>query len=226
MGKRFFDLAAVIPALCILAPFLLIIALLIKLDSKGPAIYVSPRYGRKRRLFRFYKFRTMRMHADRTGSPLFTTAKDPRITRLGSLLRQLKLDELPQLWNVLTGDMSLVGPRPEVPAVVDHHYVESWDEILSVRPGLTCLVQLDYPDFSHHTPPTGDPHDYYLTHQLSFKVKQDLEYVRRASFGLDLWILLRTVYYVILVSWLRPLMKRPRPRPPKGADHPPSRGEC
>lgn len=218
MGKRIFDLTVAAAALMVLSPLFLLVAVLVKMDSKGPVFYVTPRYGRGRKLFRFYKYRTMRIHADRAGSSVFTPPGDPRITRVGALLRLLKIDELPQLWNVLIGDMSLVGPRPEVPDIVDHHYIESWKEILAVKPGLTCIVQLEYPDFSHHTPPSGDPHTYYLTHQLAYKVRRDLDYVRHASFTLDLWILVRTCYYVCFVSWLWPLTKRLRRRLLKDAD--------
>src|SRR5262245_15070533 len=134
MAKRALDLALAAGSVIILAPLLLLIVLAIKLDSAGPVLYSQLRVGQRGRPFRLHKFRSMLADADRRGPPL-TGRDDPRVTRLGRLLRPLRLGELPQLFNVLRGDMSLVGPRPEVPSIVDRYSSEE-RQVLSAKPGL------------------------------------------------------------------------------------------
>ena len=202
MLKRIIDIVGALVGLVVLAPLWLPAALLIKLDSPGPVFYVAKRYGRHRERFDFYKFRTMVADADRRGSRMLTTAGDVRVTRVGKYLRAFKIDELPQLINVLKGDMSLVGPRPEVPEVVDHHYQDQWDEVLSVQPGITCLLQIEvYPDFSAGHDGVEDPIRYYIEHDLPLKLKLDREYVAHASVWLDLKIIAQTVYCILVKSW-------------------------
>ena len=202
MSKRTFDIVFALIALALLSPLFLMVAVLIKLGSQGPVFYVSRRCGRNRSPFNFYKFRTMVINADRLGSPMLTTAADGRVTRLGRYLRLFKIDELPQLFNVLKGDMSIVGPRPEVYDVVDHYYVEEWNRVLRVRPGLTCLLQIDvFPDFTIAHEGINDPFQYYIEHDLPHKLHHDIKYVERATFWLDIKIIALTLYSIIFKSW-------------------------
>jgi lipopolysaccharide/colanic/teichoic acid biosynthesis glycosyltransferase len=200
--KRFFDLLFASAALLILSPLLLLVAVLIRLDSPGPILYTALRCGRHRRPFKFYKFRTMVAGADSLGSKILTTAGDERVTRIGGYLRLFKIDELPQLLNVLKGDMSIVGPRPEVFEVVDHYFVDQWDRVLSVRPGLTCLLQIDvFPDFSAAHSGVANPFRYYVEQQLPYKLNRDREYVEMASLWVDLRIIAQTISCILLKSW-------------------------
>ena len=202
VSKRLFDLIASAVALLVLSPLLLVVALLIKLDTPGPVIYTAQRCGQGRRPFNFYKFRTMVADADRRGSRVLTIAGDSRVTRVGRYLRAFKIDELPQLLNVLKGDMSIVGPRPEVYDIVDRYYVEQWDQVLQVKPGITCLLQIEtYPDFTIAHEAVGDPHRYYIDHQLPHKLVRDAEYIERASLWLDVKIIAQTIYCILFKSW-------------------------
>lgn len=189
MVKRAVDLALTSGALVALAPLLLLVALAIKLDSAGPVLYSQTRIGRCGRPFRLYKFRSMLADADRTGSPL-TGRNDPRVTRLGRVLRPSRLDELPQLFNVLRGDMSLVGPRPEVPSIVDR-YTRVERQVLSVRPGLVGPTHVAWLDETERYPEGVDPVEYYIAHMLPEKLRSDLEYVRTRSLLTDFWCLAR-----------------------------------
>jgi exopolysaccharide biosynthesis polyprenyl glycosylphosphotransferase len=187
--KRAFDIAASALALVVLSPVMLGIGLAIRLDSPGPVIYASKRNGKKGILFNFYKFRTMHedadkmleelRHMDETDGPIFKIKNDPRVSRVGRFLRRYSLDELPQLWNVLKGDMSLVGPRPPTPNEVVEY--EDWQlKRLEIRPGLTCLWQV-----------SGRSN-------LTFRewMKLDLFYIENWSFWLDIKIILRTIVVV------------------------------
>lgn len=215
--SRLFDILFASVVLVLLSPLLLLVAILVRIDSPGPILYAAERCGRHRRPFKFYKFRTMVAGADRLGSTMLTVAGDPRVTRVGRYLRLFKIDELPQLFNVLKGDMSVVGPRPEVFEVVNTFFVDQWDGVLSVRPGMTCLLQIDvYPEFSAAHRGVSNPFRYYVEEQLPYKLKRDLDYVERASFWLDLRIIGQTLYCVLVKSfsflsyarepahWLRP----------------------
>lgn len=200
--KRFFDLLFSLIVIIISLPVTLIIALIIKLESKGPIFFLAKRVGYKGKEFDFIKFRTMRQNV--SGLSYLTTTGDSRITKSGKVLRLLKFDELPQLINVLKGDMSIVGPRPEVPDIVYKHYIDKWDEILTVKPGLTCLLQVKvFPDFTYHHPKSNDmsQEDYYLTKDLPFKIQEDIEYVKRQSFLVDLQIIFQTIYCILVKSW-------------------------
>lgn len=190
--KRCFDVAAAAIALLLLTPVFLAIALLIKLDSSGPTLYKARRIGRAGRLFHMYKFRTMRTDADRTG-PGLTFKDDPRITRVGRLLRKTRIDELPQLLNVLKGDMSVVGPRPEAPEYVQ---IEQpiWREVLSVRPGICGLAQLAFAiDEAELLSNQATVDSDYTTQILPLKLNLDLRYVHGQSLWLDFKLLFQTV---------------------------------
>jgi lipopolysaccharide/colanic/teichoic acid biosynthesis glycosyltransferase len=195
-SKRFFDIAISLIALLVLAPIGVLIGILIKLDSPGPVLYQARRIGRGGRPFRMYKFRTMAAGADRSG-PALTYKDDPRITRMGQLLRRVRIDEMPQLFNVLKGEMSLVGPRPEAPEYVDLGQ-PIWRQVLSIRPGICGLAQLTYavdePALLESA--TTLDHD-YVNRILPTKLQLDLRYVRERSFLLDLRLILQTFLVLI-----------------------------
>jgi lipopolysaccharide/colanic/teichoic acid biosynthesis glycosyltransferase len=185
------DLACSILALPFLAPLLALAALAIKIDSSGPVFFRQERIGVNFTPFSIFKFRTMVADAPARGGPI-TVGEDPRITRVGRLLRKSKLDELPQLLNVLLGDMSLVGPRPEVPRYVDE-FREQFAEILTVRPGLTDLASLKFIDEAELLAKAPDPERAYREVVLPEKLALAREYVRTQGFILDLKILARTL---------------------------------
>jgi lipopolysaccharide/colanic/teichoic acid biosynthesis glycosyltransferase len=184
------DLALSAAGLVLAAPLLLVIAVLVKVTSSGPALYRHQRVGLEGRLFNVLKFRTMVRDADKAG-PAITSATDPRITPVGRWLRWLKLDELPQLWNVFKGEMSLVGPRPEVP-----HYVESYSpaerRVLSVRPGITDPASIAYRHEEELLTGRADLDRYYREVILPDKLNLNLAYLDRMSLLYDLSLLFRT----------------------------------
>jgi len=189
VAKRTLDLILSLVGLALLWPLLASLALWIKLDSPGPVFYRGQRVGQHSRPFFMYKFRTMVQGAERRG-PAVTYRDDPRITRAGRFLRRTKLDELPQLFNVVKGEMSLVGPRPEDPTYVAL-YTEEQRQVLSVKPGITGPTQLEYRDEASML--DGDSVDEdYVTRIMPEKLKLDLEYVRTHSLIKDLSILWRT----------------------------------
>jgi len=175
-----------------LSPLFLICAILIKLDSPGPVFYKGIRIGKDGKPFKIFKFRTMVKDAEKLGGPS-TAADDPRITRIGRFLRKYKIDELPQLINVLKGEMSLVGPRPEVKMYVDMMTPKEREIILSVRPGMTDLASLW--DFHEEEILKGakDPEKVYLEKIRPKKIALQIEYVKNRSFLLDLKIILKTI---------------------------------
>jgi lipopolysaccharide/colanic/teichoic acid biosynthesis glycosyltransferase len=190
--KRISDCLIAATGLILLLPLMAVIALLIKLDSPGSVFFAHERVGRNGRKFKVLKFRTMVQDAPKLGGAV-TAGHDPRITRIGRLLRVTKLDELPQLWNVLKGEMSLVGPRPEV-----ERYVQLWEpalreQVLSVRPGITGLTQIRYRHEERLLAQQPDPEKYYREMLLPLKLASDAEYVRRRSLLFDLSLLLRTI---------------------------------
>jgi len=187
MTKRLFDIAVAALGIAALAPILLLLACWIRLDSPGPALYRQQRVGRHGTLFWIYKFRTMR-HACRDG-PLLTVGLDERITRAGRLLRAYKLDELPQLFNVLVGSMSLVGPRPEVPRYVACYPESVRREVLSVAPGITDWASIAYSQENAILGEADDPEQAYLDEVLPAKLVLYQRYVREHSFLLDLRII-------------------------------------
>jgi lipopolysaccharide/colanic/teichoic acid biosynthesis glycosyltransferase len=189
MAKRALDLLISILGLLLLSPLLLLLALWIKLDSRGPVLYRGKRVGKDGRPFVMYKFRTMVLGAERTG-PAVTYKDDPRITKAGRFLRRTKLDELPQFFNVLRGQMSLVGPRPEDPSYVAF-YTPEHRLVLSVKPGITGPTQLQYRDEASLLQGEGVDEE-YVSRLMPQKLKLDLEYVRTRSLLLDLRILWQT----------------------------------
>src|SRR5262245_49346889 len=191
LAKRIFDIVASIVGLLLLVPLLTVVALLIKLDSPGPVFFRQERIGRGGRPFLIYKFRTMLQDALGRGS-LITFGVDPRITRIGGLLRKTKIDELPQLINVLRGEMSLVGPRPEVREYVEH-FPQDYDEILQVSPGITDLASLKYRDEAALLGQSDDPEQEYLRKVLPDKITLAKAYVRRSSFFFDLSLIVKTL---------------------------------
>lgn len=190
--KRAFDLCFSAVAIVLLFPLLLVIALWIRLDSPGPAIFRQERVGRRGTIFRIHKFRTMRSAASPTGVQL-TVGDDQRITRAGRFLRRYKLDELPQLLDVVKGEMSLVGPRPELPEYVARYPEDARDVILSVRPGITDLASVEFKDENRILGSVADPERYYIEEILPRKVRYYLEYVERRSLWSDLVIVLKTI---------------------------------
>ncbi len=191
-GKRTFDLLAAAIALFILLPVFLLIALLLKLTSAGPVFYRQERVGKEGHNFRIAKFRTMAANAEKRG-PSITIGGDPRITPLGRIMRALKLDELPQLWNVLRGEMSLVGPRPEIPIYVQN-YNQAQTKVLAVRPGITDPGSIAYWDEEKLLAQQACPETYYLEVVLPHKLVLNLEYIRRISWKYDLWLLTKTCF--------------------------------
>lgn len=192
--KRLFDVAVSVAAMIVLSPLFVVLAIAVTLDSPGPVFYRQTRVGRGGRTFRIHKFRSMRVGAP---GPSITIGADPRITRVGRILRATKLDELPQLIDVVEGTMSLVGPRPEVP-----HYVALWpddlrDLILSVRPGITDPATLELRRESEGFGEVADAEQYYVTELLPRKARAYAQYVRTRSFRGDLTILWRTVIAVV-----------------------------
>ena len=189
MSQRILDLCGAVLGLLVSLPVLIVVAIAVKLDSPGPVLFTQLRVGRGGRPFRLYKFRSMVVHAD-TGSPI-TGGVDPRVTRIGHMIRPSRIDELPQLLNVLKGDMSLVGPRPEAPSIVER-YTEEQREVLTVRPGITGPTQLVSLDEARRLPAHGEATEYYVTHLLPQKLARDLQYVKTRTFAGDLKILFNT----------------------------------
>ncbi|MCI0634449.1 MAG: sugar transferase [Actinobacteria bacterium] len=192
-GKRAFDIVGGGVGLLVAAPLFLLIALAIRLDSPGPVFFRQQRVGRKRRLFSMWKFRKM-PHDLREQGPMLTARNDGRLTRVGHWLERSKLDELPQLWNVLASEMSLVGPRPEVPKFVDRATPELWDLVLSMKPGIFGPNQIRYRNEADLYPALcADVEAYYQRHILPGKLEVDARYAQEASLLGDAWLLLRGV---------------------------------
>jgi lipopolysaccharide/colanic/teichoic acid biosynthesis glycosyltransferase len=189
--KRSIDLIASSFGLLLLSPLFALVALWIKLDSKGPIFFRQERIGQGLRRFVIYKFRTMVEDASLKGGPL-TIGEDARITRVGRILRGSKIDELPQLINVLRGEMSLVGPRPEVPRYVDL-FRSDYEEILRLPPGITDLASLKYRNESATLQLSADPEREYVTRVLPDKIALAREYVRQSSFLFDVLLVFRTL---------------------------------
>jgi len=192
--KRALDLVVSAIAIFLLSPVFVVVALLIRLDSKGPAFYRGTRIGQHGIPFRMWKFRTMHLNSEKRG--ITTGQHDPRVTRIGRLLREHKIDELPQLINVLKGEMSLVGPRPDFE---EHTSAYRGDEklILTVRPGITDYASLRFHNLAELIG-SEDPHRVYLEKFRAEKTRLRLAYVKRRSLGEDLRILFRTLMRVVL----------------------------
>lgn len=193
--KRIFDIIASGLGILLLCPLFIAIALWIKLDSKGPILYKQQRVGRNNKDFTLYKFRSMRIGADRCG--LITVGeRDPRVTYSGYLIRKYKLDELPQLINVFLGDMSLVGPRPEVRKYVELYSKEQMN-VLSVRPGITDMASVLYRNENELLGSVEDPEQYYREVIMKDKLNINLDYIRQCSFLYDMKLILLTIKTII-----------------------------
>ena len=190
--KRLSDIIGSLFGLLLLSPVMIGMAILIKATSSGPALFSQMRVGRHGRLFRVYKFRSMVSNAEQLGTSV-TTAVDRRITPIGRLLRRSKLDELPQLWNVLTGEMSLIGPRPDVPEIVEA-YSGEMRRILDIRPGITSIATLYLRDEESLLATSDDPDRIYNLVLVPFKVALAMEHVERDSFFFDTQVLMQTVW--------------------------------
>lgn len=195
-AKRTFDILVSCIILVILSPFFLLLALAIKLDSKGPVFYRQVRVGRYDKDFKIFKFRTMVQNADRVGPPL-TVGEDPRITRMGRFIRKLRLDEFSQILNVLGGSMSLVGPRPEVRKYVDA-YTPEYMATLLIRPGITATSSIAFKDEDKILNSGGNPEQIYVDKILPPKMELNLQYVRNIGLWNDIKILFQTFGAVFL----------------------------
>lgn len=194
--KRFFDITASGLGLIVMSPLFLILAIWIKLDSKGPVFYRQVRVGYKNKDFRIFKFRSMRVGADKGSLVTTIGGHDPRVTRSGYFIRKFKFDELPQLINVFLGDMSLVGPRPEV-----RHYVDYWTpeqmHVLDVRPGITDPASIKFRNENELMEKAEDPEKYYIEVIMQEKIKLYLEYVEKHSFWYDLGLIFKTFFVIV-----------------------------
>lgn len=193
MSKRLFDIVASALGLLLLMPLLLLVALWVKLDSPGPVLFRQTRVGRHGVPFTIHKFRSMRVEP----GAAITVGEDPRITRSGRLLRVSKLDELPQLWDVLRGAMSLVGPRPELPCYVALYPAELREQVLSVRPGITDPASLAFSHEAELLAAASDPEREYREVVLPAKLRLSADYAARASLRSDLRLIARTLLRVL-----------------------------
>ncbi len=194
--KRLFDVVMSALGLILLSPLLLAVAVAIRWESPGPVFFRQERVGRYGKVFRIHKFRTMRIDAERLGLQI-TVGADPRVTRVGRLLRKYKLDELAQLLDVLRGAMSLVGPRPEVPAYVACYPAGMAEIVLSVRPGITDRASIEFKDENDILAQSSDPHQAYIAEVLPIKIQYYVDYVRTRTFWGDVRIIMDTVFAII-----------------------------
>lgn len=201
--KRAFDIAVSLTVLVVLSPLIAAIALLVRIASPGPSFYLAKRVGLNGELFTMYKFRTM--HAAGSG-PVITANADPRVFKLGKMLRKLKLDELPQFFNVLRGDMSIVGPRPEDPLIVKDHYTPWMMETLKVRPGITSPGAIFQYSMGEALIDDANPESSYVEKLLPPKLAIELAYLARANFFSDIQCMLLTSLAIagVAMGWRVP----------------------
>ncbi len=196
MNKRIFDLSLAIIGVLILLPFFIIIAILIKLDSQGGVFFRQERVGKNGRVFKIFKFRTM-VEKQVDKALKITIGRDNRVTKIGHFLRKYKIDELPQLINIIMSDMSLVGPRPEVPEYVQHYSDENKRIVLSVKPGITDLASIEFRNESEILSQEDNPEQAYIEKILPKKLEYYRSYVENQSLTGDIKIILRTVKAII-----------------------------
>ena len=189
--KRTFDIVMSLIGIIILSPIFIIVSILIKIDSPGNILFLQKRVGRYGKEFNIYKFRTMISDAEKLGKQI-TVGEDSRITKIGAILRKFKIDELPQLFNVLNGDMSLVGPRPEVPKYVKL-YSEEQKKVLNVRPGITDMASLRYRDENDILGKVDNPEEYYINVIMQDKLNLNLEYIEKSNIIFDISLILKTI---------------------------------
>ena len=194
MLKRIFDITLSLFGLIILLPFMLIIAILIRIDSKGPVFFKQIRVTKNGKEFKIFKYRTMRVGSDKYSQ--ITVGKDGRITKIGSFLRKYKLDEIPQLINVLIGDMSLVGPRPEVPKYVAL-YTDEQKEILKVRAGITDYASIEFSDENDLLASEEEPEKAYIEKIMPKKIELNKKYLSEVSILTDIKIILLTIKKIL-----------------------------
>ena len=195
MVKRIFDIVFSCLGLILLAPVLVVLALIIKLDSKGPILFIQPRVGFNNQDFNIFKFRTMQMESDKKG--LLTLGnKDSRITKVGYFLRRYKIDEFPQLLNILLGDMSFVGPRPELRKYVNY-YPKDDLIVLSVRPGITGLASIEFRNEVELLKAAKDPEAFFIESIIPEKLKLNKLYISKSSFWFDLKLIIITIFRVL-----------------------------
>ncbi len=194
--KRIFDIVVSIIGLLILSPVFLVISIVIKLDSNGPIFFKQTRIGKNYKQFKILKFRTMILDAENKGMQI-TVDGDRRITKLGHFLRKFKIDELPQLINVLIGDMSFVGPRPEVPKYVAM-YDENQRSILKIKPGITDLASIKYRDENLLLLRSTDPEKAYIEDIMPKKIELNIKYIRKISVFYDIYLILYTIIKIII----------------------------
>lgn len=197
MLKRLFDVLASLAGLLALAPLFIVLAVLIKRDSPGPVFYRQTRVGRYGKPFDIHKFRTMTVRQPGQEGLALTVGQDNRVTRVGAVLRHYKIDELPQLIDVLKGDMSLVGPRPEVPKYVDCYPPEQRTQVLSVRPGITDLASIEFRHENQMLASSPNPEQTYIEEVLPIKLRYYCEYVQQQSLLGDLRIIWRTLFAIV-----------------------------
>jgi lipopolysaccharide/colanic/teichoic acid biosynthesis glycosyltransferase len=193
--KRIFDLLVSFMGIVILSPVFIIASIAIKLDSKGKILFLQKRVGRYGKEFNIYKFRTMITDAEKIGKQI-TVGKDSRITKVGAFLRKFKIDELPQLFNVFKGDMSLVGPRPEVPKYVSL-YNEEQRRVLEVRPGITDMASLRYKDENDILGNVENPEEYYINIIMKDKLNLNLEYIEKSNIFFDIYLIIKTIIKIL-----------------------------
>ncbi len=194
--KRIFDLTLCIPGLMVIWPMLLVIMFLIRRDGGKTIFFRQQRIGKNGNPFLIWKFRTMVENAETLGKQL-TVGDDPRITRIGHWLRKTKLDELPQLFNILSGEMSFVGPRPEVPKYVEL-YSEEQKQVLNLLPGITDLASIEYRNESNLLAESSDPEKTYIEEIMPEKIRINLEYCSNANVITDLMVILKTLFRVFI----------------------------
>ena len=196
-SKRLLDVTVATLGLIGLLPLVMLCALLVRIQSSGPIIYRAKRVGRGGRIFAMYKFRTMVENAESLG-PGLTIYRDSRITKLGRFLRRTKWDEIPQFLNVIKGDMSIIGPRPEIPEYVKY-YNENQKRVLQVRPGITGPVQVTNYDEEKKLKDQTDPERYYITQLMPRKLEIDLGYIEKQSIVSDLLLLVKTFFMIVFI---------------------------
>ncbi len=196
MLKRLFDIFFSLLGLIILSPALILIAILIKLNSAGPVFFRQERVGKNGRIFKIYKFRTMEKDAEKKGIRFTTPVADSRITKIGHFLRRYNIDEIPQLTNVLKGDMSLVGPRAEVPEIVTL-YNEEQKKVLSVKPGMVDYASLEFRKEGEIMPSAENLYQTYTQKIMPEKLRLNLRYINEQSLWLDFKLIIKTIFRII-----------------------------
>lgn len=192
ISKRIFDLIFSLFGLIVLSPLFIVVAIIIKLTSEGPIFFMQKRIGQYEKPFYIYKFRTMVVNAESLGKQI-TVGNDNRITTVGKFLRKYKLDELPQLINVFLGEMSFVGPRPEVQKYVDL-YTEEQKEIFNVKPGITDYASIEYSNENDILGEVEDPENYYINTIMPSKIKLNKKYIQNNSLFIDIKIIIKTIF--------------------------------